>query len=128
MKIGPLFRIRHFLSFENIICIYKATIRPCLEYCCYLWSGAAAHCLYFLNQIQNCLVNLVGSDIYTILHLIFNLIYTNFFNFFFKTFHFDQLLLYISSALSVLLRSADLVDHWIVFLSSSTQSKDNFER
>ena len=68
MKVGSFFRVRHFLSPESIIYIYKATIRPCLEYCCHLWAGASAHCLHLLDRIQKRLVNLVGPDLCTNLH------------------------------------------------------------
>ena len=68
MKVGSLFRFRHFQSLESLINIYKATIRPCLEYCCHLWSEASAHCLHILDQFQNRLVNLVGPDFHINLH------------------------------------------------------------
>ena len=62
MEVLSLIPVRRFLSLEYIIYIYKATIWPCLEYCCHLWTSASAQCLHLLDQIQNRLVNLVGSD------------------------------------------------------------------
>ena len=84
MKIGSFFRVRHFLFLESIIYIYKATIRPCLEYCCHLWTGASAHCLHLPDQIQNHLVNLVGPDLYTNFH---SLSHVAFLSLFYKYFY-----------------------------------------
>ena len=39
-KIGVLIRSMKFLSPEVVLCLYEATIRPCMEYCCYVWAGA----------------------------------------------------------------------------------------
>ena len=50
MKVGFLYRARNFLSPESILYLYKATIRPCIEYCCHIWSGASADCLRLLDR------------------------------------------------------------------------------
>ena len=63
MKIGSLYRARNFLSPESILYLYKATIRPCLEYCCHIWSGASADCLSLLDRLQRRIVNIVGPDL-----------------------------------------------------------------
>ena len=63
MKVGSLFRVRHFLPPESILYIYKATIRPCIEYCCHLWARASAVCLHLLDRIQKRILNLVGPDL-----------------------------------------------------------------
>ena len=39
-KIGALIRSMKFLSPEVALYLYKSTIRPCMEYCCYVWAGA----------------------------------------------------------------------------------------
>ena len=36
-KIGPLIRSMNFLSPEVTLHLYKSTIQPCIEYCCYVW-------------------------------------------------------------------------------------------
>ena len=39
-KIGALIRSMKFLSPEIALYLYKATIRPSMEYCCHVWAGA----------------------------------------------------------------------------------------
>ena len=39
-KIGALIHSMKFLSPEVTLYLYKSTIQPCLEYCCYVWVGA----------------------------------------------------------------------------------------
>ena len=39
-KIGALICSMKFLSPEVALYLYKATIRPCMEYCCHVWAGA----------------------------------------------------------------------------------------
>ena len=34
-EIGALIRSMKFLSSEVALCLYKSTIRPCMEYCCH---------------------------------------------------------------------------------------------
>ena len=36
MKVGSLYRARHYLSPEFVIHLYKSLIRPYMEYCCHL--------------------------------------------------------------------------------------------
>ena len=63
MKVGSLFRSRNFLSPESILYLYKATIRPCMEYCCHIWVGASNSCLRLLDQIQRRIINLIGPNL-----------------------------------------------------------------
>ena len=63
MKAGSLYRARNFLSPESILYLYKATIRPCIKYCCHIWAGASADCLSLLDQIQRRITNIVGPDL-----------------------------------------------------------------
>ena len=39
-KIGALIRSMKFLSPEVALYLYKSTIRPCMEYCCHVWTDA----------------------------------------------------------------------------------------
>ena len=39
-KIGALIHSTKFLSSEVARYLYKSTIRPCIEYCCHVWTGA----------------------------------------------------------------------------------------
>ena len=63
MKVGSLYRARNFLSPESILYLDKATIRPCIEYCCHIWAGASADCLRLLDRIQKRITNIVGPDL-----------------------------------------------------------------
>ena len=51
-KIGALIRSVKFLSFEVAMCLYKSTIRPCMEYCCHVWAGAPICYLELLDKLQ----------------------------------------------------------------------------
>ncbi len=62
-KVGSLFRARRSLSPEAILHLYKATIRPCMEYCCHLSAGAPASSLSLLDKVQNRVCNLVGPPL-----------------------------------------------------------------
>ena len=63
MKVGSLFRYRNFLSPDSILYLYKATIRPCMEYCCHIWAGAPNSCLSLLDRIQRRITNLIGPNL-----------------------------------------------------------------
>ena len=63
MKVDSLYRAQNFLSPESILYLYKATIRPCIEYCCHIWTGASADCLRLLDRIQRRITNIVGPDL-----------------------------------------------------------------
>ena len=62
-KVGSLYRARAYLTPESILYLYKATIRPCMEYCCHLWAGAPAHILNLLDRIQNRVCNMIGPQL-----------------------------------------------------------------
>ena len=68
MKVGSLFRYRNFLSPDSIMYLYKATIRPCMEYCCHIWAGASNSCLSLLDRIQRRITNLIGPNLSLRLH------------------------------------------------------------
>ena len=41
-----------FLSPEVALYLYKSTIGSCMEYCCYVWTGAPSYYLELLDQLQ----------------------------------------------------------------------------
>ena len=43
--IGALIHAMKFLSPEVALYLYKSTIRPCVEYCCYVGADAPSCCL-----------------------------------------------------------------------------------
>ena len=38
-----------FLSPEVVLCLYKSTIRSCMNYCCHVWAGAPS--CYLLDKL-----------------------------------------------------------------------------
>ena len=51
-KIGALIRSVKFLSPEVALYLYKSTIRPCMEYCYHVWTGAPSCYLELLDKLQ----------------------------------------------------------------------------
>ncbi len=71
-KVGSLSRARKFFSPESILQIYKSTIRPCMEYCCHIWSGAPSVCLGVLDRLQRRICNIVGPALASRLQSLFH--------------------------------------------------------
>ena len=51
-KIGTLIRSIKFLFPEVTLYLYKSTIRPCMEYCCYVWADAPSCYLELFDKLQ----------------------------------------------------------------------------
>ena len=51
-KIGALIHSMMFLSPEVALYLYKSTILPCMEYCCYVWAGASSCYFELFNKLQ----------------------------------------------------------------------------
>ena len=51
-KNGALIRSMKFLCPEVALYLYKSTIRPCMEYCFYVWAGAPSYYLELLDKLQ----------------------------------------------------------------------------
>ena len=59
-KLGSLSRVRGYFSPSQLLAIYKSQIRPSLEYCSHVWSGAPKSPLHLLDRVQSkaiCLIN-----------------------------------------------------------------------
>ena len=52
-----------FLSPEVALYLYKSTIRPCMEYCCYVWAGAPSCYLELLDKLQKWICRTVGPSL-----------------------------------------------------------------
>ena len=61
-KIGPLIHSMTFLSAEVALYLYKSTIQPCVEYCCYVWAGAPSCYLELLDKLQKQICRAVGPS------------------------------------------------------------------
>ena len=62
-RIGSLYRASHYLPPESILYLYKATIRPLMEYCCHLWAGAPKTHLQLLDRVEKRAKNLIGQPL-----------------------------------------------------------------
>nr|CAH7758168.1 unnamed protein product [Callosobruchus chinensis] len=64
-KLGYLFRAREYFSPCNLFTLYKAQIRPSLEYCSHIWGAAAHTPLYILDAVQRRAIRLIGDPALT---------------------------------------------------------------
>ena len=62
-RIGSLYRASRYLPPESILYLYKATIRPLMEYCCHLWAGAPKTHLHLLDRVEKRAKNLIGQPL-----------------------------------------------------------------
>ena len=60
-KLGFLFRARKYFSPANLATLYKAQIRPGLEYCSHIYGTAAPTTLALLDSVQNRAIRLIGD-------------------------------------------------------------------
>nr|CAH7741714.1 unnamed protein product [Callosobruchus chinensis] len=67
-KLGYLFRVRKYFSPSNLLTLYKAQIRPSLEYCSYIWGAAAPTTLSILDAVQRRAIRLIGYPALTCHH------------------------------------------------------------
>ena len=61
-KIGALIRSVKLLS-EVALYLYKSTIRPRMEYCCHVWTGAPSCYLELLDKLQKRICGTVGPSL-----------------------------------------------------------------
>nr|CAH7734177.1 unnamed protein product [Callosobruchus chinensis] len=64
-KLGYLFRARKSFSPSNLLTLYKAQIRPSLEYCSQIWGVAAPTTLSILDAVQRRAIPLIGDPVLT---------------------------------------------------------------
>nr|CAH7717157.1 unnamed protein product [Callosobruchus chinensis] len=64
-KLTYLFRVRKHFSPSNPLTLYKAQIRPSLEYCSHIWGAAAAATLSILDAVQRRAIQLIGDPVLT---------------------------------------------------------------
>ena len=64
-KIGFLFRSKRFFTPLHLLTLYKAQIRPCLEYGSHLWRGASKYSLASLDTIQKRAIRLIDDSALT---------------------------------------------------------------
>ena len=64
-KIGALIHSMKFVSPEVALCLYKTTIRPCMEYCSHVWAGGPSCYLELLDKLQKQICWTVGPSLAT---------------------------------------------------------------
>nr|CAH7766735.1 unnamed protein product [Callosobruchus chinensis] len=64
-KLGYLFRARKYFSPSNLLTLYKAQIRPSLEYCSHIWGAAAPTTLSILDAVQRRAIQPIGDPALT---------------------------------------------------------------
>ena len=60
-KLGVLLRTKRLYTPHQLLTLYKAQIRPSLEYCSHVWSSAPKHTLLLLDSIQRSAIRLIGD-------------------------------------------------------------------
>nr|CAH7733039.1 unnamed protein product [Callosobruchus chinensis] len=63
--LGYLFRARKYFSPSKLLALYKAQIRPSLEYCSLIWGAAAPTTLSKLGAVQRRANRLTGNPVLT---------------------------------------------------------------
>nr|CAH7715846.1 unnamed protein product [Callosobruchus chinensis] len=64
-RLGYLFKARKYFSPSNLLTLYKAQIRPSLEYCSHIWGAAAPTTLSILDAVQRRAIRLIGDPALT---------------------------------------------------------------
>ena len=62
-KIGVLIRSMSFLPPEVALYLYKSTMWPNMEFCCYVWAGALNCYLIMLDKLQKRICMTVGPSL-----------------------------------------------------------------
>ena len=64
-KLGFLSRARGYFSPSLLLTVYKAKIRPSLEYCSHVWGGSPKSSLHLLDRVQSKAIRLINNPILT---------------------------------------------------------------
>ena len=62
-KIGALIRFMKFLSLEVALYLYKSTMHPCMEYCCYVWAVTPSCYLELLGKLPKQICKTVSPSL-----------------------------------------------------------------
>nr|CAH7749246.1 unnamed protein product [Callosobruchus chinensis] len=61
-KLEYRFRVRKYFSPTNLLTLYKAQIRPSLEYCSHIWGAAVPTTLSILDAVKRRAIRLIGDS------------------------------------------------------------------
>ncbi|XP_049886813.1 uncharacterized protein LOC126381362 [Pectinophora gossypiella] len=60
-KLGILNRVKRYFSPGQLLTLYKAQVRSCMEYCSHLWDGSAKYQLAALDSVERRAKRLIGD-------------------------------------------------------------------
>ncbi|CAH2094022.1 unnamed protein product [Euphydryas editha] len=63
-KLGILSKVRHYFTPDQLLSLYSAQVRSCMEYCCDLWDGSARYQLEALESIDRRARKLIGDEMF----------------------------------------------------------------
>ena len=72
-EIGVWIHSIKFLSLAVVLCLYKFTIRQCMEYCCHVLAGAQKRYLDIVDRFQERACRAVGPALSESLELLAHL-------------------------------------------------------
>ena len=61
-KLGILSKVRRYFTPKQLLSLYQAQVRSCMEYCSHLWNGSAKHQLDALEYIERRAKKLINDD------------------------------------------------------------------
>ena len=61
-RLGILFRAKRLFSPIQRITLYKAQVRPILEYCSHVWSGAGPSAMALLDRVQSKAIRFIDNE------------------------------------------------------------------
>ncbi|CAH2099017.1 unnamed protein product [Euphydryas editha] len=64
-KLGILSKVRRYFTPEQLLQLYQAQVRSCMEYCCHLWDGSAKYQLATLDSVEKRAKRLIGDPTLT---------------------------------------------------------------
>ncbi|XP_045510136.1 uncharacterized protein LOC123705420 [Colias croceus] len=62
-KLGILAKVRQYFSPGQLLNLYQAQVRSCMEYCSHLWDGSAKYQLESLEAIERRAKRLINDDV-----------------------------------------------------------------
>ena len=60
-KLGILNRVKRYFTPGQLLTLYKAQVRSCMEYCSHLWDGSAKYQLAALDSVERRAKRLIGD-------------------------------------------------------------------
>ncbi|CAH2243450.1 jg9366 [Pararge aegeria aegeria] len=62
-KLGILNKVKRYFTPEQLLTLYQAQVRSCMEYCSHLWDGSAKYQLDALDSVDRRARRLIGNDL-----------------------------------------------------------------